>query len=164
MNTFILFIIFTPILVLSLLLINFIVAISQPDSEKCSPFECGINPLGDSRQKFSVQFFLVAILFLIFDLEVIFLFPFAVSLFHISFYGFWISIIFLIILTIGFVFEFSIGALKFHNPDSSSSNSNSPPQLYLIYHLHPQQLILFMDSPFDQIPLTVLLLMVEEKN
>jgi NADH-ubiquinone oxidoreductase chain 3 len=122
MNTLTIFIIFTPIFVISLLLINFIVAINQPDSEKLSPYECGMNPLGDARSKFSIQFFLVAILFLIFDLEIIFLFPFAVSLYHVSFYGFWIVIIFLIVLTIGFIFEFSIGALKFHNP-----SKNSPP-------------------------------------
>lgn len=96
-----------------------------------------MNPLGDARSKFSIQFFLVAILFLIFDLEVIFLFPFAVSLYHVSFYGFWIAIIFLVILTVGFCYEFSIGALKFHKPTSSSSSSfsfsssssNSPPSI-----------------------------------
>lgn len=121
--------IFIPVLVFSLLLINFIAAISQPDSEKLSPYECGMNPAGDARQKFSVQFFLVGILFLVFDLEVIFLFPFAVSLYYISFYGFWTAIIFLIVLTIGFVYELSIGALKFHKPSNSSSSSfNSPPQ------------------------------------
>ena len=92
-----------------------------------------MNPAGDARQKFSIQFFLVGILFLIFDLEVIFLFPFAVSLYYLSFYGFWIAIIFLIVLTIGFVYEYSTGALKFHNPSTSSKSSsfstiNSPPQ------------------------------------
>lgn len=88
-----------------------------------------MNPLGDARSKFSIQFFLVGILFLIFDLEVIFLFPFAVSLYHVSFYGFWIAIVFLIVLTVGFIYEFSIGALKFHKPTTSSSTShiNSPP-------------------------------------
>lgn len=106
MSTLTIFIIFTPVLVLSLLLINFIAAISQPDSEKLSPYECGINPMSDARRKFSVQFFLVGLLFLIFDLEVIFLFPWALSLFHVSFYGFWVAIIFLVILTIGFVYEF----------------------------------------------------------
>jgi len=71
------------------------------------------TPLGDARQKFSVQFYLVAILFIIFDLEILFLFPFAVSLYEVSLIGFWIIIIFLIILTIGFVYEWFKGALKF---------------------------------------------------
>lgn len=130
MNTLTIFIIFTPIFVISLLLINFFVAISQPDTEKLSPYECGMNPTGDARQKFSIQFFLVGILFLVFDLEVIFLFPFAVSLYYISFYGFWVAIIFLVVLTIGFIFEYKIGALKFHDPSqSTSSNSSSTSSL-----------------------------------
>jgi len=108
MNTLTIFILFTPIFVISLLLINYIVAPHLSDSEKLSPYECGMCPLGDSRSKFSIQFFLVAILFLIFDLEIIFLFPFAVSLFYVSYYGFWIAIIFLIVITIGFVYEFSL--------------------------------------------------------
>ena len=73
----------------------------------------GFTPLGDSREKFSIQFYLVAILFIVFDLEVLFLFPFAVTLYEVSLIGFWIAVIFLIILTIGFVYEWARGALKF---------------------------------------------------
>lgn len=83
----------------------------------------GFTPLGDARQKFSVQFYLVAILFIVFDLEVLFLFPFAVSLYEVSLMGFWIVILFLVILTIGFVYEWSKGALKFTKDPSTSKIS-----------------------------------------
>ncbi|GAB2626315.1 hypothetical protein GCM10027035_22610 [Emticicia sediminis] len=79
-----------------------------------------VTPLGDARQKFSVQFYLVAILFIVFDLEVLFLFPFAVSLYEISTMGFWVVILFLVVLTIGFVYEFGKGALKFTKDPSTS--------------------------------------------
>jgi NADH:ubiquinone oxidoreductase subunit 3 (subunit A) len=113
MNTLIFFIFFVPILVLILLILNQLLAVKNPDSEKISPYECGFTPLGDSREKFSIQFYLVAILFIVFDLEVLFLFPFAVTLYEVSLIGFWIAVIFLIILTIGFVYEWARGALKF---------------------------------------------------
>jgi NADH:ubiquinone oxidoreductase subunit 3 (subunit A) len=113
MNTLIFFIFFVPILVLILLILNQLLAVNNPDSEKISPYECGFTPLGDSREKFSIQFYLVAILFIVFDLEVLFLFPFAVTLYEVSLIGFWIAVIFLIILTIGFVYEWARGALKF---------------------------------------------------
>lgn len=107
------YIILTPIFVVGLLSLNLILAVNKPDIQKLSPYECGMNPLGTAREKFSIQFFLIAILFIIFDLEVIFLFPFTTALYHTSFYGFWVVFIFLIILTIGFIYEFSKGALKF---------------------------------------------------
>lgn len=113
MNTLTFFILFIPVLVLALLLINQFTAVSKPYSEKVSPYECGFTPLGDARQKFSIQFYLVAILFIVFDIEVLFLFPFAVTLYEVSLVGFWMAIVFLIILTIGFVYEWSKGALKF---------------------------------------------------
>jgi NADH:ubiquinone oxidoreductase subunit 3 (subunit A) len=119
MNTLIFYLLFVPIFISILLIINQLLAVNKPDTEKVSPYECGFTPLGDARQKFSVQFYLVAILFIIFDLEILFLFPFAVSLYEISLIGFWIVIIFLIILTIGFVYEWFKGALKFtKNPTS----------------------------------------------
>jgi NADH-quinone oxidoreductase subunit A len=113
MNTLTFFFLFIPVLVLALLVINQFTAVNKPYSEKVSPYECGFTPLGDSRQKFSIQFYLVAILFIVFDIEVLFLFPFAVTLYEVSLLGFWIAIIFLIVLTIGFIYEWSKGALKF---------------------------------------------------
>jgi NADH:ubiquinone oxidoreductase subunit 3 (subunit A) len=113
MNTLILFFVFTPILIAFLLIINLFLPISKPDIEKLSPYECGMGPLGNSREKFNVKFYLIGILFIIFDLEIIFLFPFAVILNQISLFGFWIAIIFIFLLTMGFYYEFTKGALKF---------------------------------------------------
>jgi len=80
--------------------------------EKLSTYECGFNPFGDSRMKFNVSFYIVALLFIIFDLEVVFLFPWAVQLFlGIDVFGFFVMVWFLIILTVGFVFEWINGAL-----------------------------------------------------
>ncbi len=89
-----------------------VVARQHPDPEKLSPYECGFAPLGDARKQFDVRFYLVAILFIVFDLEVAFLFPWAVSLGEIGVFGFWSMMIFLIILTIGFVYEWKKGALE----------------------------------------------------
>jgi|SRR5579862_2882577 len=125
MNTLTFYLLFVPIFISVLLIINQLLAINKPDSEKVSPYECGFTPLGDARQKFSIQFYLVAILFIVFDLEVLFLFPFAVSLYEVSLMGFWVVILFLIVLTIGFVYEWSKGALKFtKNPSTNWINSN----------------------------------------
>ena len=125
MSTLTFLVLFIPVLAVILLLVNTVLAVNKPYSEKVSPYECGFTPLGDARQKFSVQFYLVAILFIVFDLEVLFLFPFAVSLYEISTMGFWIVILFLIILTIGFVYEWSKGALKFtKDPSTSKINLN----------------------------------------
>ena len=125
MSTLTLLVLFIPVLTLVLLVVNQLLAVSKPYSEKVSPYECGFTPLGDARQKFSVQFYLVAILFIVFVLEVLFLFPFAVSLYEISTMGFWIVILFLIILTLGYVYEWSKGALKFtKDPSTSKININ----------------------------------------
>lgn len=91
---------------------SLIVARQNPDMEKNSAYECGFEAFDDSRGKFDVRFYLVAILFIIFDLEVAFLFPWAVSLGEIGFYGFWSMMIFLGILTIGFIYEWRKGALE----------------------------------------------------
>jgi NADH-quinone oxidoreductase subunit A len=91
---------------------SYIVARQQPDSEKLSPFECGFEPFEDTRGRFDVRFYLVAILFIIFDLEVAFLFPWAVSLQGIGVFGFWSMMIFLGLLTIGFAYEWRKGALE----------------------------------------------------
>lgn len=90
----------------------FVIARQRPDSEKVSPYECGFEAFDDARGKFDVRFYLVAILFIIFDLEVAFLFPWAVSLGKIGVFGFWTMFIFLAILTIGFVYEWRKGALE----------------------------------------------------
>lgn len=89
-----------------------IIAKQKPDSEKNSAYECGFDPFGDTRRQFDVRFYLVAILFIIFDLEVAFLFPWAVALGDIGMFGFWSMMIFLGILTIGFVYEWRKGALE----------------------------------------------------
>jgi NADH-quinone oxidoreductase subunit A len=89
----------------------FLVAKSRPDKEKLSPYECGFEPFGDARGRFDVRFYLVAILFIIFDLEVAFLFPWAITLGETSFLGFWSMMVFLGILTIGFIYEWKKGAL-----------------------------------------------------
>lgn len=84
----------------------------KPDAEKLSPYECGFEAFSDARIKFDVRYYLVAILFIIFDLEIAFLFPWAVSLKDIGIYGFWSMIIFLILLTVGFAYEWRKGALE----------------------------------------------------
>jgi len=83
----------------------------RPDANKLAPYECGFDAFDDARHKFDVRFYLVSILFIIFDLEIAFLFPWAVSLSGIGLFGFWSMIIFLAILTIGFVYEWKKGAL-----------------------------------------------------
>lgn len=85
---------------------------SRPDSEKQSPYECGFNAFEDARMQFSVRYYLVAILFIIFDLEIVFLFPWAVALDSIGLVGFWAMMIFLGILVIGFIYEWCMGALE----------------------------------------------------
>jgi NADH-quinone oxidoreductase subunit A len=91
---------------------SMILAHQRPDSEKVSAYECGFEAFNDSRGQFDVRFYLVAILFIIFDLEVAFLFPWAISLGNIGLFGFWSMMIFLGILTIGFVYEWRKGALE----------------------------------------------------
>jgi NADH-quinone oxidoreductase subunit A len=97
---------------LALLIAPFIVAYRQPDPEKLSAYECGFNAFDDARMKFDVRFYLVAILFIIFDLEVSFLFPWAVAFGEVGEFGFWSVMIFLAVLTIGFIYEWRKGALE----------------------------------------------------
>ena len=91
---------------------NFLAAPSNPDPEKLSAYECGFEAFDDSRMEFDVRFYLVAILFIIFDLEIAFLFPWAISLGNIGALGFWSMMIFLFTLTIGFIYEWKKGALE----------------------------------------------------
>ena len=93
------------------IVLNFLFSPKNPDPEKLSAYECGFEAFGDSRMEFDVRFYLVAILFIIFDLEIAFLFPWAVSLGNIGSLGFWSMMIFLFILTVGFVYEWKKGAL-----------------------------------------------------
>lgn len=88
-----------------------VLAVSRPDPEKNSAYECGFNAFDDARMKFDVRFYLVSILFIIFDLEVAFLFPWAVSVHELGDFGFWSMIVFLGVLTIGFIYEWNKGAL-----------------------------------------------------
>ena len=89
---------------------SYLIARQNPNSEKLSPFECGFAPFDDARGQFDVRFYLVAILFIIFDLEVAFLFPWAVALGDIGLFGFWSMMLFLAVLTVGFIYEWRKGA------------------------------------------------------
>ncbi|MEC9454855.1 MAG: NADH-quinone oxidoreductase subunit A [Pseudomonadota bacterium] len=91
---------------------SYIAAPQNPDTDKVSAYECGFDAFDDARGRFDVRFYLVAILFIIFDLEVAFLFPWAVSFKDIGLYGFWSMVVFLGILTIGFIYEWKKGALE----------------------------------------------------
>ena len=107
----ILFLIIALILSFGFIIINFLFSPKKPDPEKLSAYECGFEPFSDSRMEFDVRFYLVAILFIIFDLEIAFLFPWAVSLGKIGLLGFISMMIFLVILTVGFIYEWKKGAL-----------------------------------------------------
>src|SRR5437899_7808656 len=96
---------------LAMLIVPFLVAYKQPDAEKLSAYECGFKAFDDARMKFDVRFYLVSILFIIFDLEVAFLFPWAVALSKIGMYGFWSMMIFLAVLAVGFTYEWRSGFL-----------------------------------------------------
>ena len=107
----ILFLVIALILSAGFILINFLLSPNNPDPEKLSAYECGFEPFNDSRMEFDVRFYLIAILFIIFDLEIAFLFPWAISLGAIGIFGFVSMMIFLFILTIGFIYEWKKGAL-----------------------------------------------------
>ena len=108
----ILFLLVAVIISFGFVLANFLVAPSNPDPEKLSAYECGFEAFDDSRMEFDVRFYLVAILFIIFDLEIAFLFPWAISLGNIGALGFWSMMIFLSVLAIGFIYEWKKGALE----------------------------------------------------
>jgi NADH-quinone oxidoreductase subunit A len=96
----------------ALLLAPFVIAVNKPDPEKVSAYECGFDAFDDARMKFDVRFYLVSLLFIIFDLEIAFLFPWAVAFDEIGAFGFWAMMIFLAVLTIGFIYEWRKGALE----------------------------------------------------
>lgn len=105
--------IFVPLLVLILLILNLLLAPSEPYSEKISVYESGFEAVGTARSQFSISFYLVAILFLIFDLEIALFYPVATTLHLVSTYGFIVALMFIFILTIGFVFEYGSGVISF---------------------------------------------------
>ena len=107
----IIFVFIALIISLGFILLNFLFSPKNPDSEKLSAYECGFEAFDDSRMEFDVRFYLVAILFIIFDLEIAFLFPWAISLGNIGALGFWSMIVFLCVLTVGFIYEWKKGAL-----------------------------------------------------
>ena len=97
---------------LALLILGFILGPRRPDAEKLSPYECGFDAFGDARMKFDIRYYLVAILFIIFDLEIAFLFPWAVSLDTVGTFGLVSMGVFLAILVVGFIYEWKKGALE----------------------------------------------------
>ena len=106
------FIAIALVIVLGLMVAPFIVAYKSPDAEKLSAYECGFNAFDDARMKFDVRFYLISILFIIFDLEVAFLFPWAAAFREIGAFGFWSMMVFLGILTVGFLYEWKKGVLE----------------------------------------------------
>ena len=108
----IIFLFIALLISIGFILINFVSSPSNPDPEKLSAYECGFDAFDDSRMEFDVRFYLVAILFIIFDLEIAFLFPWAITLGKIGIFGFWSMMIFLAVLTIGFIYEWKKGALE----------------------------------------------------
>ena len=104
---------FVPVLALLLLGLNILLAPNRPDESKVSPYECGFSVIeGQTRSVFHIHFYVVAMLFLIFDLEILLLFPIASTLYQVSIFGFSIALIFFIVLTIGFVLEIGSGAIS----------------------------------------------------
>jgi NADH:ubiquinone oxidoreductase subunit 3 (subunit A) len=124
MTTLTLLFIVVPIIVALLLMLNVLLAAHRPDTEKVTAYECGFSPIyGQTRAPFSIQYYLVGILFLIFDLEILLLYPLAVTLYSVSMYGFWTAMIFFTVLTLGFVYELGKGRLYFTDQRSAI---NSP--------------------------------------
>ena len=99
-------------LAIALMASALLIAVRNPDPEKLSAYECGFNPFDDARMKFDVRFYLVSLLFIIFDLEVAFLFPWAITLKQLGVFGFWSMMAFLGVLTVGFIYEWRKGALE----------------------------------------------------
>ena len=108
----IIFLFISLLLSIGFIVINYIASPSNPDPEKLSPYECGFEAFDNARIEFDVRFYLVAILFIIFDLEIAFLFPWAISLGNIGLLGFYSMMTFLFILTVGFIYEWKKGALE----------------------------------------------------
>jgi len=122
MNNLFFIFIFVPILSFILLALNVLFSVHRPDEAKVSAYECGFIALpGQTRSTFQIHFMIVALLFLIFDLEILLLFPLAVTLYQVSIFGFTIGIVFFIVLTIGFVLEIGSGAISLVNIEQSNN-------------------------------------------
>lgn len=106
------FIAIATVMACAMVALSFIVGKQNPDADKNAAYECGFDAFDDARSRFDVRFYLVAILFIIFDLEIAFLFPWAISLGEIGLFGFWSMMVFLGVLTIGFIYEWNKGALE----------------------------------------------------
>jgi NADH:ubiquinone oxidoreductase subunit 3 (subunit A) len=125
------FLIIVPVIALLLLGMNFLFAVNKPTIDKIGPFECGFQSFSQTRSPFSIQFYIVGLLFLIFDLEILFIYPFVSSIALNNIYSFSIFLLFIFILIPGFIYEFGTGALKIspsyspHSPMTSSSSSSS---------------------------------------
>jgi NADH:ubiquinone oxidoreductase subunit 3 (subunit A) len=111
-STILVFVLFSTLLSVVLPAASYVLGIKQTDSEKFSVYECGFDPFGDSRKKFEVRFFLVAILFIIFDLEISFLFPWSICIDDLSTFAYWLMIDFFIILTVGLIYAWIKGGLE----------------------------------------------------
>ncbi len=107
----ILFIVIASVMSVAMIGLSFVVGKQNPDADKNAAYECGFDAFDDARSRFDVRFYLVAILFIIFDLEIAFLFPWAISLGEIGMFGFWSMMTFLGVLTVGFIYEWNKGAL-----------------------------------------------------
>lgn len=129
MNTLLMLFLFVPILAVLLLGLNLLLATHKPDEAKVSAYECGFSPVyGQTRSTFQIHFFLVALLFLVFDLEVLLLYPLAVTLYQVSVFGFSVALLFFIVLTIGFILEIGSGAISIK--DSNIKNIYNPHNSY----------------------------------
>ena len=116
MNTLFMLFIIVPILAIILLGLNLLLAVKKPNEAKDSVYECGFNAVyGQTRSTFQIHFFLVALLFLVFDLEILLLFPIALTLYQVNMFGFSVALIFFIVLTIGFILEIGVGAISIKN-------------------------------------------------
>lgn len=125
MNNILMLFIFVPILSGVLLFLNFLLSPHRPDEAKVSAYECGFSPVyGQTRSTFQIHFYIVAMLFLVFDLEILLLFPIALTLYNVSIFGFSIAIIFFIVLTIGFVLEIGSGAISLTDPALPVNKNN----------------------------------------
>ena len=121
MNTLFILFIVVPVLAGALLGLNLLLAVSKPDEAKTAPYECWFSPVyGQTRSTFSIHFYIVAMLFLIFDLEILLLFPIATTLYQVSIFGFSIALIFFIVLTIGFILEIGSGAISIGQINSNT--------------------------------------------
>ena len=125
--TLLVLLIFVPILALILLGLNLLLAPHKAYEAKLSPFECGMQPIpNQTRESFQIHFYLIAMLFLVFDLELVLLLPLSVTLNSISTYGFWVAVLFFVILTVGFVLEIGTGAISLNSSFNNNNNNLTP--------------------------------------